>query len=384
MLGQNRLVAVQNKQSALKLLLWLLVFIYVVPLQAKTNQAENRFGSKRPFQEAHQLMMPNVYTGIDSMLVYQNDKLVSEHYYGDFSAETKHRTHSTFKSITALIALIAIDQKLLTPDEPIMSLLNLYESADATDTGKQRIRVIDLLNMTSGLDCNEAPGMDGPNHEWGIDEGPDPLKYSLNIKIISEPGEKWQYCNANSFLLAATISGALKRAGRENIFQFADKFLMQPLNIENYRFTKSEDGQFLNGQGNAYFLPQDLAKLGLLVLKKGQWHGNKIVSPELLEPIYQSNQKINWSFAYVQDQVPQIKTTYAHQWYKTVFYLGKSKTDVLHSWGNGGQFIFVVPEAQAVVVFTGSNQGNFPKQKQVFEIMLKYVLPELLAMIDKE
>ena len=344
---------------------------------------------------AHQKMKPNIYTNIDSMLVYRNNQLISERYYGRFDRKTTHRTHSTFKSINALITLIAIDQGLLKPDEQIVPLLSRFATSNSFDQRRNRITVEHLLNMTSGLACDEAPGSDGPNHELGVDEGATPLQYSLNIAMSSEPGEQWHYCSANSFLLAATVSAALERANRESIFEFADRYLLKPLGITNYRFTRSADGRFLNGQGNSHFLPRDLAKFGQLLLNKGIWptasnHKNiksqttnkslRVISENSVESIYKPKSIINWSFTDGLMEVNNHRTEYSNQWYQTALTVGDHEVNMIHSWGNGGQYIFTLPQLNSVVVFTGSNQGNFPKQKQPFEIMQRYVLPELLKL----
>ena len=259
-----------------------------------------------------------------------------------------------------------------------MPLLIRFGSSKNTDSRKSRITVKNLLNMTSGISCDEAPGSSGPNHEWGVDEGPKPLQYSMDIKMAFEPGVEWHYCSANSFMLAATVSAALERANREDIFKFADKYLMEPLGIRNYRFTKSPNGKLLNGQGNSHFLPEDLAKFGLLLLNKGKWKKSEIISKKTLSKFYNASQIINWSFTDLIEEQSNIETTYANQWYQTTFEVQESELKVLHSWGNGGQFIFAIPKLDAVIVFTGSNQGDFYKQKQPFDIMQKYVLPELL------
>ncbi len=345
------------------------------------TEAQNDQLSSNLYIDAHNAMKPNIYTNIDSMLIYHKGNLISDNYYGKFTENTTHRTHSTFKSINALITLIAIDQGILTLDETVMPLLSRFGKAtNDSDVRKQHIKVKNLLNMTSGIACDEAPGSNGPNHEWGVDDGPEPLQYSMNIKMATEPGTEWHYCSANSFLLAATVSAALERAKREDIFKFAQKYLMTPLGIEpkSYRFTTSQSRKLLNGQGNSHFLPEDLAKFGLLVLNKGVWKKNTIISKKAISQIYKSSRIINWSFTDLIENQSNIKTTYSSQWYSTTFEVQDSRLKVIHSWGNGGQYIFVVPALDAVVVFTGSNQGNFHKQKQPFDIMNKYVLPELI------
>lgn len=339
-------------------------------------------GSSSFFDKAHDDIEPNKYTGIDSVIVYKNGKLLMERYYSGFTESTKHRTHSTFKSVTALITLIAVEQKILSLDEPAISLLERFRKLDNPNRSKKRIKVRHLLEMTSGLDCDESPGGSGPNHEFGIDEGATPLAYGMEIKMATEPGTRWNYCNANSFLLAATISGALERANREDIFSFAKKYLLSPLGITDFRFTTSQDGKFLNGQGNAYFLPKDLAKIGFLILNRGQWNGSQIISDASIQLLTKQGHEVNWYFTDLIKGMRKTESFYSNHWYNSVIDVKGKSIKLIHSWGNGGQFIFIIPSLNSVIVFTGSNQGNFTKQKQPFEILHQYIIPQLMNKIN--
>lgn len=135
----------------------------------------------------------DVYTGIDSLLVYQGNKLIAESYFNGYSKDKLHHTRSSFKSVTGLLAAITFDRDILDPEEPVIPLLHhSYELGKAAPP-KMTIRVKDLLHMVSGLDCAEMPGSLGANHEWGIDEGPIPLKYALSIPMVMERGKEWHY-----------------------------------------------------------------------------------------------------------------------------------------------------------------------------------------------
>lgn len=355
----------------------LMTLLLLVLLQKPTAAGEYKL-----IDTAHQMIKNGTYTRIDSMLVYQEEDLVAEHYYRGFDENFQHRTHSTFKGITALLALKAFEENLLKPDELVLPLLSGYAVPDNTEGKKQRIRVHHLLNMTSGLDCDEGPQAGGPSHEWGVDEGPKPLQYALNISMAREPGQEFHYCSANSFLLAASISAGLKRAGKDDIFAFAQAQLFTPLQIAktDYRLRHSPDGKFLMGQGNSNFKPRDLAKFGMLILNKGEWKTQRLFKESSIDLLLQATKTINWSWVDSINGHPKIKTDYSYQWYQTDFILAEKKIKAIHSWGNGGQFIFIFPELNSVVVFTGSNQGSarFEKQKQPFEIIYKYVLPDLL------
>lgn len=314
-----------------------------------------------------------IYTGIDGVLIYERNQLVSETYFNNFSTNKVHQTKSTFKSITGLLAAIAFDKNLLDPDELVLPLISRFLKLEKIDSRKAKIKVKDLLNMTSGLDCSEMPGT-GPYHDEIVDDGPEPLKYSLSMAMSTEPGVDWKYCNANSFLLGVSISAGLERAEQSNINHFAKKYLFEPLGIHDYRTYQSPDG-FLYAQGNARFKPRDLAKFGLLVLNRGKWQGKQIISNRHMDSILNGEVDTHWSWTDLIRDHPALKARYAYQWHRTEFEINNKTIPVSHTWGNGGQFVFVVPDLDVVIVFTGSNYGNIIKQKQPFEIMHRYLLP---------
>ena len=316
----------------------------------------------------------NSYTGIESLLVFKNDSLISENYFNGYRKNKLHHTKSTFKSITGLLTAIAIDKKLFKYDDYILPILSNLITNDVIDKDISKIRVHNLLNMTSGLDCSEAGnGKINYSHEEAIDEGKAPFKYSLTIPSNSSPGEYWQYCNANSFLLGTVISAALKQKREIDIFKFAKQYLFQPLGITNYRLTKSNDG-FLNAQGSCRFSSKDLGKIGLLVLNKGMWNGKRLIAAHHFKSIFDGEVEMNLSWTSTIPTHKKYKSRYAYQWHRTVFNIDEKEIPVSHSLGNGGQFIFVVPQMDMVVVFAGKNYGNVIKQKQAFEIMHKYLL----------
>ena len=315
----------------------------------------------------------NLYTGIDSVLVYQDNKLVTENYFNGYSRFKHHHTRSTFKSITGILAAIAFDKGILDPEEPVVPLLSRFHKLESINALKASIKVKDLLHMVSGLDCAEMPDSKGTNHEFGIDEGPTPLKYGFSIAMAMKPGKEWHYCNANTFLLGVTISAGLERAGIPGIDKFSKENLYSPLDIIEYRTFTTPDG-YLYAAGSARFAPHDLAKFGLVVLNKGIYNKRQIVSQKHIQAILDGVVDTHWTWTDdIRGHTP-FKERYGYQWHRTVFEIAGTQIPVSHSWGNGGQFIFVVPSQDKVVVFTGSNYNDISKQKKVFEIMYKYLL----------
>lgn len=314
-----------------------------------------------------------LYTDIDSVLIYQKNTLITEKYFNGYTRLKHHDTRSTFKSITGILAAIAFDQGILDPEELVVPLLSRYHAFEKIDPLKKRMKVKDLLHMVSGMDCSEMPGSNGTNHEFGIDEGPAPLQYGSSIAMAMEPGQEWHYCNANTFLLGVAISAGLDRAGTPGIDKFAQENLYSPLGIIEYRTFTTPDG-FLYAAGSARFAPHDLAKFGLVILNNGTYGKTRVMSQKHVQAILDGVVETNWSWTdLIRGHVP-LKERYGYQWHRSVFDVDGTQIPVSHSWGNGGQFIFVVPSQDKVVVFTGSNYNDINKQKQVFEIMHKYLL----------
>jgi hypothetical protein len=86
-------------QGQLKFNLLIVLWIFIFSAHISTTKANSDQIKSTLFTKAHNAMKPNKYMGIDSMLVYQKSKLISENYYRGFNENTTHRTHSTFKSI---------------------------------------------------------------------------------------------------------------------------------------------------------------------------------------------------------------------------------------------------------------------------------------------
>ena len=68
---------------------------------------------------------------------------------------------------------------------------------------------------------------------------------------------------------------------------------------------------------------------------------------------------------------------YGYMWWQHDFNMNGKVVESFYAGGNGGQYIFVIPELDLVSVFTGSNYNNMKYMQQPFEIMQKYVLPSI-------
>ncbi|MEL6649441.1 MAG: serine hydrolase domain-containing protein, partial [Bacteroidota bacterium] len=122
----------------MKHLLLLLSLLAVFASQAQQTTSERLIATMKAEIKA------GTYTKIDGILVSQGGKLRLETYFNDFDEKGRHDTRSSFKSITSMLAGIAIDQGILKLDDNLGKFF-----PEVTDSAKKTITLQNLLEMPS-------------------------------------------------------------------------------------------------------------------------------------------------------------------------------------------------------------------------------------------
>ncbi|GAA3960799.1 serine hydrolase domain-containing protein [Mucilaginibacter dorajii] len=312
------------------------------------------------------------YTNIHSVLIAKGNKLVYEHYFNGFNADSLHDSRSSFKSITSLLTGIAIDKGFIkNVDQKVYSFFPEYKSFANPDPRKQQITIKNLLEMRSGFDCNEWVD-DGKDCESEMEQTKDWVKFSLDLPMKSDPGTVWAYTSCNPMI----ISGIIKNATHMSVMDFAKKYLFEPLGITHYRWTVDASGNGATA-GSFFVRPQDMVKIGQMVKDDGLWQGKRIVSEKWLKESTTATIPIpDFSFTKISRSkiaIPQ-PAYYGYYWYNEQVKTKAYTEDVLFASGNGGQYIMIIKRLSLVVVFTQGNYNN-RKAKQAFDILTKYIVP---------
>lgn len=299
---------------------------------------------------------------LSSMLLLRHDSLVLEQYFGNYNLTRAHDLRSATKSITSLLAGIAIDQGFIRSiDDPIHLYLKEYAAVQTPD--KDDITIRNLLTMSSGLDCNDRQPS-SPGNEEKMYKKNDWNQFILNLPVVREPGDSSLYCTGGVVVLGQVI----QNASGMKLDAFADKYLFQPLGITGYQWQYFNDRKDVDSGGHLYLKPRDMAKIGLLVANKGRWKQQQVVSARWIE---QSTAK--------QTQVDQID--YGFLWWRFPFQVNGKTVEAVTASGNGGQTIFIFPSLSVVAVFTGENY-NSSNAKLPFDIVTKVILPSLPKTVD--
>jgi len=300
------------------------------------------------------------YVNIHSILVVKDNVLVLEEYFDGHNRNSLHEIRSATKSIGSMLTGIAIDKGFLRSES---ERIHDYFENDYTPVGgwidhSRKVEVRHLLSMMSGYDCDDLAGNFGC--ENAMYETNDWVQYSLNLPFAYPPGQHWAY-NSSSLILVGEI---VAQCSALKLDEFADRHLFNPIGVENFWWQFSPKGRAWIG-GGARMIPREMAKIGLLMLNRGMWKGERLLSGEWID---KSTTK--------QGDMPG-GVDYGYLWQCGWSYIGDEKTKAYWASGNGGQYIIVLPGHGMVVVFTGGNY-NSPLADQPFRMLCQFILPAFL------
>lgn len=282
------------------------------------------------------------YDGITGGMLTIGDELMFEAYAAGYNADRRHDIRSATKSITALlVGELVADGALKRIKTKISALLPQEFAHMAKDDPRRDITVKDALTMRTGLACNDwVPASLG--HEDKMYKTRDWMEFLLTKPLAYERGKHFSYCTGGVVLLGRVI----EKLSGQPVPAFAEARLFGPLGIEGARWEKTPTGHTDTG-GHLRLTLRDLHKIGRLVHAGGAWNGEEIVDPKWLREATSD-----------QTQVYGRREKYGYLWWRDGGNINGKDVSLLYAHGNGGNFIFIVPELDLVAAFTGKNYGK--------------------------
>ena len=280
---------------------------------------------------------------IRSILIVRHGYLVFEKYYQGYDRNSFHEIHSAGKSfVSALIGIALQSQYLDSIDQKVLAFFPEYITPDLNPRVRE-ITLEHLLTMTAGY------GQCGGAVDCSPELGEDPIKYALEQSITASPGHEFQYNNATvNHLLVETLA----RATKMDILEFAKITLCEPLGMSGSCERLIKD---------ITFKPRDMAKFGYLYLNQGLWDEKQIVSAEWVKSSIQrqnaggSPHGVEYGYLF---------------WVTTV-----EGYSAYFAGGYGGQFIYVVPDLDIVVVITSNFDQHYEENRR---IVGRFIIPSVM------
>lgn len=294
-----------------------------------------------------------------SLLVVRHGRLVLERYFHGATRETPADVRSVTKSVVgALTALALEDGALEGVDQPFTDLL--AGPRPALRPEHDGITVGHLLTMSSGIEWSEA-GSTG-YLEWVTAD--DPVGYVLERALAADPGTTFAYNSGAVHLLSLAVADA---AGR-SLPAYADERLFGPLGITGVEW-ESLGTATVNGASGLDLRPRDLARFGQLYLQGGRSGDHQLLPAEWVEA----------SFQPVWSTLGEVRGVGAVS-YGRLFWIDLDR-DAAFAWGFGGQYLYVVPRLDLVVVVTtewrgvSEDVGNRWLEERAVSLIVDGVLP---------
>lgn len=203
---------------------------------------------------------------MQDVMVLRRGHVLCEASFGAQDLRAPKHTFSACKSVTSLAVGLLVGDGLLSLEDKVADLFDDL----CTPAIRRRLKnmsVEDLLTMRAGVIFSEAEA---------LTEGDWPRRF-LNSSQKGEPGAEFFYNSLNTYMLSAIVC---RKTGK-GLTEFLQERLFTPMGITDVLWEKCPMGIEKGGWG-LYIRPEDMAKLGQLVMDGGMWQGRQLVSGDYI------------------------------------------------------------------------------------------------------
>lgn len=302
----------------------------------------------------------NKHGNYDSLLIAHKDKLLFESYYLRGRINLPHPQASAVKAYTSLALGRAIQMGYLTIadlDKPLVSFLKDLNPTKFVD-GAEKITLHKALTMHGGLSVS--------SEKWTeLEKNPTVLQGQGLVQTLLEhsgpittESQTYLYGNFNPMLVMTVIDAVVPGTAED----FIKNEILDKLGITNYSWETHVSGLPQAGW-MVSITSRDMLKWGSLILNKGKWKGEQLISAEYIAKATSGLVKPT------QDWMPD-SYRYGYFWYQTPIAVGDKSYNATFAWGGGGQRVIVVDELDLTIVITG-----YDREDQIMAQITNAVLP---------
>lgn len=287
-----------------------------------------------------------------SFMLLRHGKVVAESWWKPYGSDLKHTMYSVSKSFTATAIGFAVTEKKLSVNDKVITFFP-DETPKVVSPYLAELRIKDLLSMSVGHKTDPTFEIASKNENW--------VKAFLNTPIVNQPGSKFLYNSAATYMLSAIV----QKVTGQRVIEYLQPRLFQPLGITGIDWETDPKGINVGGWG-LRLKTEDMAKFGQLFLQKGVWKGKQILPAAWVAEA--TSMKI------MQDPDASQEKKDASDWLQGYCYqMWRCRNNGFRADGANGQFIVVLPEQDAVVVIT----AEAPDMQDELNLVWKYILPAL-------
>lgn len=282
-------------------------------------------------------------SGVDAAVVIQGGRLVLQQYRDGVDPAEPHISWSMAKSITQSMIGILVDEGRLDLWGPAP-----VDEWSNSDDPRHPITIDEMLHMRSGLQWNEEYEGTSDVTEMLFTAGKDDrAAYAAAKPLEFEPDTVWEYSTGTSMMLSRIIANEVGYGADGT--DWAQSELFGPIGVSNVEYSLDTSGVMSGGSG-INMSAQDFARFGYLYLRGGTWDGEQIVPQAWVD------------YARLPYAADPLALSYgAHWWVNGTDERWADRFPTMFSaQGFNGQFIYVVPELDAVFVVLSNDVTDLP------------------------
>lgn len=297
---------------------------------------------------------------LHSIMILKDGNVVYENWMSEGKENVPHILNSVSKTFTSMAVGLAISEGFFGLDDKIADIFPEF-LPENPDENVMSITVRHLLTMTCGHSTDPTRLAWSSEDDW--------RKVFLSHPVTHRPGTLYCYNSLGTYMLSAIVQ---KYTG-EKLVDYLYPRLFRPLGINNITWAESAQGINTGGWG-LYLKTEDLAKMGQMLLQKGQFNGKQIVPSEWVEEASAAQVPcvpagLNSDQAYLMKKVE--KTS---DWLRGYGYqMWRCRHNAFRADGANGQYIIVILDKNAVIVTT----ANIQDMQGEINLIWKHILPAL-------
>jgi CubicO group peptidase (beta-lactamase class C family) len=326
--------------------------------------------------------------GTKIFLVIRNDKIVYEWYASGWGPTRRHYTASLAKALVGGVSLmLALNDGRLGADDPAYNYIPEWKA----DPQRSKITIRHLATHSSGVEDaeqDEIPHFELPGWKGGFwKKDPDPFTLSRDkAPIIFPPGTKYAYSNPGMAMLSYAVTASLQGTEHTDVRTLLRERIMRPIGVKDdewsigYGQTYKVNGlNLVANWGGGGYTARAVARVGRLMLRKGNWQGEQIVDLRFVEEV------VKYAGTPLPDRPKGNPNPGSGLGWWTNFdgVWAKVPRDAFAGAGAGNQVLLVVPSLKLIIVRNGSNLFDPSRGEGFWGGLEKYLFnPVMEAIID--
>lgn len=276
-------------------------------------------------------------TNSASFLVIKDGKLLHEEYFGEYNAKSQTNSFSMAKAFTVMLMGAAIKEGKIKNENQLFS--DFFPQFADNEMGKY-LTLRDLASMEAGYYWNEDyrnPFLQNPRIYYGKNMA----EALLYPNFEAKPGTRFEYQSGATQLLGF----AIRKAVNVPLAYYASEKFWKPLGMESNAYWNTDEQGMEKTFCCINAIPRDYAKLGQLLLQKGNWNGKQLIDSAYVEKMITPTQLSGGIYGlgiWVNNDSP-------YRYYQF--------------WGFTSQLIIIIPEKNMVIVRTGKFNNEAKDEK---------------------